>query len=124
MSSHRHLLSALVLVLAASSSLAAAPVSRPIMPRGALLTDEQATVEVFRKASPSVVYITTLDRVVNLWTRNVKEVPKGTGSGFVWDEQGHIVTNYHVIAGGQGGPGTALGSTRFPGGTGWGEPGE
>jgi S1-C subfamily serine protease len=34
-----------------------------------------------------------------LWTRNVYEIPRGTGSGFVWDEQGHIVTNAHVVGG-------------------------
>jgi S1-C subfamily serine protease len=36
---------------------------------------------------------------VDFWTRNVTSVPRGTGSGFIWDEQGHVVTNYHVIAG-------------------------
>lgn len=46
-----------------------------------------------------MVYITTLQQVINLLTMNVTAVPRGTGSGFVWDDQGHIVTNYHVIAG-------------------------
>jgi S1-C subfamily serine protease len=81
---------------------AKAPVARSVTARGALAADEMATVDIFRKVSPSVVFITTLDRVVNLWTMNVREVPQGTGSGFVWDEQGkhlHIVTNYHVVAG-------------------------
>jgi S1-C subfamily serine protease len=45
------------------------------------------------------VYISTSERVVDFWTRNVMSVPRGTGSGFVWDEQGHVVTNVHVIAG-------------------------
>jgi S1-C subfamily serine protease len=49
-----------------------------------------------------VVYISTTDRVVDFWTRNVMSVPRGTGSGFVWDDQGHIVTNVHVIAGAAG----------------------
>jgi len=31
------------------------------------------------------------------WNRNVTEIPAGNGSGFIWDDQGHIVTNYHVI---------------------------
>lgn len=87
------------LALAAGAALAATPTPRPVSPRGPLTAEELSTIEMFKKASPSVVYITTLDRVVNLWTMNVKEVPKGTGSGFVWDDQGHIVTNYHVIAG-------------------------
>jgi S1-C subfamily serine protease len=59
-------------------------------------------VDLFRRASPSVVFITTLDRVVNLFSMNVREVPRGTGSGFIWDEAGHVVTNYHVIAGARG----------------------
>lgn len=45
------------------------------------------------------MYINTSERVLNLWTRNVLTTPRGTGSGFVWDERGHIVTNYHVVAG-------------------------
>lgn len=72
---------------------------RAVTPRGELAADEKSTIDIFRRASPSVVYITTLDQVVNLWTMNVREVPRGTGSGFVWDDQGHIVTNFHVVAG-------------------------
>jgi S1-C subfamily serine protease len=64
-----------------------------------LAADEKSNIDIFRRMSPSVVYITTLDKVMNLWTRNVQDVPRGTGSGFVWDDQGHIVTNYHVVAG-------------------------
>ncbi len=75
---------------------------RAVAPRAELGGDERNTIEIFRRASPAVVFITTLARTVNPWTRNVREVPRGTGSGFFWDEQGHIVTNYHVIAGAQG----------------------
>lgn len=74
-------------------------VPRQITPRGNLAADEQTTIEVFEAANPSVVYITTTRRVLNLWTRNVTEVPRGTGSGFIWDDKGHVVTNYHVIEG-------------------------
>jgi S1-C subfamily serine protease len=73
-------------------------VPRQITPRGDLAADEQTTVEIFRKASPSVVYITTLQRVRNPWTRDILSVPQGTGSGFIWDDLGHLVTNNHVIA--------------------------
>lgn len=77
-------------------------VPRPVTPRGDLSSEERAIIDVFKRSSTSVVYITTLQRVVSPWTRNVREVPRGTGSGFVWDEQGHVVTNAHVIAGAQG----------------------
>ena len=70
---------------------------RPIAARGELAGDEQATIQIFERASPSVVFITTRQRVRDLWTRNVFSVPRGTGSGFVWDNLGHVVTNNHVI---------------------------
>jgi len=71
---------------------------RMITARGELAADEQATIEIFRNASPSVVYITTVQRMMNPWTRNILSVPQGTGSGFIWDDLGHVVTNNHVIA--------------------------
>lgn len=72
---------------------------RSVTPRGALADYEQTTVDLFRETSPSVVYITTRSRVADRWSRRIREVESGTGSGFVWDDQGHIVTNYHVIEG-------------------------
>ena len=72
---------------------------RVVAARGELAPDEQATIEIFERASPSVVFITTRQRVVNLWTRNVTSVPRGNGSGFIWDDLGHVVTNNHVIEG-------------------------
>ncbi|MBU6258260.1 MAG: trypsin-like peptidase domain-containing protein [Burkholderiales bacterium] len=70
---------------------------RAVTPRGPLSGEEQAQVELFRKASPSVVHITSLARQRNLFSLNVQQVPRGTGTGFIWDDRGHIVTNYHVI---------------------------
>src|SRR5688500_7334434 len=70
---------------------------REIAPRGALSEIEQTTIELFKEVSPSVVYITTLTRQVDFRTRNVTEVPAGTGSGFIWDDAGHVVTNLHVL---------------------------
>ena len=60
-------------------------------------TTEQATIKLFEEAAPSVVYITTTTVQQDYWSRNVYEIPAGTGSGFIWDDKGHIVTNFHVI---------------------------
>ncbi|MFC3101691.1 S1C family serine protease [Altererythrobacter lauratis] len=73
--------------------------SRVVAARGDLAEDEKATIALFEKARDSVVFISTAELVADLWTRNVFEVPRGTGSGFIWDDAGHVVTNYHVIAG-------------------------
>lgn len=64
-----------------------------------LQSDELATVRLFQENTPSVVYITNLATKQDVFTLDVFEVPQGSGSGFVWDTQGHIVTNYHVIRG-------------------------
>jgi len=72
---------------------------RAIAARGELAEDERTTIAIFEQASPSVVFISTRQRVRDLWTRNVFSVPRGTGSGFVWDDLGHVVTNNHVIEG-------------------------
>lgn len=75
--------------------------SLKVTPAAAFTNQEERTISVFQTASPSVVYITTTDKVLDFWTRNVSERPSGTGTGtgFVWDQQGHIVTNYHVVEG-------------------------
>jgi S1-C subfamily serine protease len=72
---------------------------RPVTARGDLAADEEATIELFARASPSVVYISTRRRVFDYWSRDVMSVPRGTGSGFIWDNRGHVVTNFHVIQG-------------------------
>ncbi|HMW24760.1 MAG TPA: trypsin-like peptidase domain-containing protein, partial [Burkholderiaceae bacterium] len=59
--------------------------------------DEQAVVNLFEQAAPSVAYITTESEQRNLF--GGAEVSQGAGSGFVWDAQGHIVTNFHVVQG-------------------------
>ena len=70
---------------------------RTVAPVTVVSTSEEATVKLFEEAAPSVVFITTTAVQQDYWSRNVYEIPAGTGSGFVWDEDGHIVTNYHVI---------------------------
>ena len=74
--------------------------ARPVTPRGPLAADELANIEVFKRLSPSVVHITTLEVARDFFSRSVQQVPRGTGTGFVWDNQGHVVTNFHVIQGG------------------------
>ncbi|MEZ4247573.1 MAG: trypsin-like peptidase domain-containing protein [Polyangiales bacterium] len=70
-----------------------------VTPRGDLSEAERSTVELFANASPSVVFITKLSVRVDPFRRNAMAFPEGTGSGFVWDASGHVVTNFHVIAG-------------------------
>ncbi|MBF0111021.1 MAG: trypsin-like peptidase domain-containing protein [Magnetococcales bacterium] len=70
---------------------------RTVTPRGDLAEDEKSTIALFKMVQPSVVYITTIRHVRDFWTRNIMRVPKGTGSGFIWDSQGHVVTNDHVL---------------------------
>ena len=72
---------------------------RPITPRGALPASEQTLVDRFREARPSVVFITSIAYQRDWFSLDVQAVPSGTGSGFVWDAEGHIVTNFHVIEG-------------------------
>jgi S1-C subfamily serine protease len=71
---------------------------RAVAPRGPLAPDEQATIELFKRVAPSVVFVTSLSRYRDFWSMNVAEVPQGAGTGFVWDASGYIVTNFHVIA--------------------------
>ncbi|OGQ99454.1 MAG: 2-alkenal reductase [Deltaproteobacteria bacterium RIFOXYD12_FULL_55_16] len=78
-----------------SSEVAIPPVT--VTARGDLAADEQSTIALFRSASPAVVFITNIEVRRNLFTLNIHEIPQGTGSGFIWDKQGRVVTNYHVI---------------------------
>ena len=70
---------------------------RTITPIKHIVTEEEATIKLFEESAPSVVFITTSTVRQDYWSRNVTEIPAGNGSGFIWDREGHIVTNYHVI---------------------------
>lgn len=62
--------------------------------------DEANTTEVFQLASPAVVFVTSTELRRQRFTRNVMEIPRGAGSGFIWNaDSGLVVTNYHVVAG-------------------------
>jgi S1-C subfamily serine protease len=93
----------------ARASAAAAPASpsaalsteseQAPLPEG-LSEDEKRDISVFRRTAPSVVFITNYQTQVDLFTLSRFEAPQGSGSGFVWDKQGHVVTNFHVVEGG------------------------
>lgn len=91
------LIGLLLAALDASAQTRAPAPPRAVAPRGPLMADELNNIAVFKAASPSVVNITALGLERDFFSRNVQQVPQGTGTGFVWDGQGHIVTNFHVI---------------------------
>ena len=68
---------------------------------GALQAQERTVEDLFKSAEPSIVSISTFVKGMDRLTMNAVEVPAGTGSGFVWDDKGNVVTNYHVIRGAQ-----------------------
>jgi len=63
-----------------------------------LLPNERNTIEVFEKASPKVIYVNRMTTVINHSYERL-QVPSGAGSGIIWDEKGHVVTNFHVVNG-------------------------
>ena len=89
---------------------------RPVSqrPDDKLGADEQSTIDVFSKFSRSVVHITSLETRRDRMTLDVTEIPQGTGSGFVWDQDGHIVTNFHVVQGGDRASVTLNDNTTYP----------
>ena len=72
------------------------PVERP--GPGAGIEDERNTIGVFEAAAPATVFVTQSQLVRNRFTSRVDQIPAGTGTGFVWDLEGHVVTNFHVVA--------------------------
>lgn len=74
---------------------------RPVVRASELLPDEKSTIALFDAASPSVVHIETTELRRQFFNRSVTEIPQGTGSGFIWDERGYLVTNFHVVRGSQ-----------------------
>jgi S1-C subfamily serine protease len=69
----------------------------PPLSAGSRTEDERNTIAVFRDVAPATVFVTQTRVVVDYWAGVAQEVPAGSGSGFVWDEEGHVVTNYHVV---------------------------
>jgi S1-C subfamily serine protease len=85
------------LFAASGGILAAYLANLNILPANALEGSEMKRIAIFEKTSPSVVFIDTFTERRDQFSTNVMDVPLGSGSGFVWDDQGHIVTNYHVV---------------------------
>jgi S1-C subfamily serine protease len=71
--------------------------SATVDPEGSLNQEQERAEAIYRKVSPSVVHITRLAAVRDRLTFNLEQIPEGSGSGFIWDDKGHIVTNNHVI---------------------------
>ena len=87
---------------ALSTSSTAKPVPMPpVTPlsSGARIEDERNTIAVFRNAAQSTVFVTQTRIVEGYFAGTLQEVPAGSGSGFVWDDKGTIVTNFHVVDG-------------------------
>jgi len=65
-----------------------------------LTSEEKRNIDIFRRAASSVVHIANIATRRDFFSFDVMQIQQGTGSGFVWDRDGHIVTNFHVIEGG------------------------
>ena len=59
--------------------------------------EEKQNISIFENVKDSVVFISIQQQVIDYWNRSTIEIPQGAGSGFVWNKDGYIVTNYHVI---------------------------
>ena len=70
---------------------------RPVAARGELAAEEKSTIALFRQASPSVVNVTNIGIQQDFFSLNQYQIPQGTGSGFIWDTTGNVITNFHVI---------------------------
>lgn len=86
-----------ILQSATATAVGAVVTTGGIAPVMALAEEENKRIAVFEKAAPSVVFLDTFQERRDAFSTNIMEVPLGSGSGFVWDKEGHIVTNYHVV---------------------------
>ena len=76
---------------------------RKVTPAAPLGAEERNTIRRFREAKPSVVFVSAIAPVQDMQTLDITKVPTARGTGFVWDEWGHVVTNHHIITVEEGG---------------------
>jgi S1-C subfamily serine protease len=86
--------------------------ARPIEARGDLAADEKSTIELFKQSSKSVVFVTT--KVARRFNRDLESYDQGAGSGFIWSDEGYIVTNHHVVESGNTWTVTLANSKEYP----------
>ncbi len=71
---------------------------RPVAASASLSPEERNTIRRFKETKPSVVFVSAFIENPNPTNQDETRIPAGSGTGFVWDEWGHIVTNHHVIS--------------------------
>jgi len=79
------------------SAAPARPALPPVAPRSELSASEKNTIDAFKRISPSVVSVANKAIIRDLFSMRLYEVPRGAGSGFMWDKKGHIISNFHVV---------------------------
>lgn len=87
--------SATPLATPAPTTVPSAPAIPPL-PANARTEDEKNTIQVFKTTASSAVFVTQT-QLRGFWEGEATEVPAGSGTGFIWDADGHIVTNFHVV---------------------------
>lgn len=90
-----------VQVASPSATPASATATPEVNETAGLTSDELSTIALFERLAPSVVYVTNLAVHRDRFTLDATSIPQGTGSGFVWDKKGTIITNFHVVKGAQ-----------------------
>jgi S1-C subfamily serine protease len=88
-----------IIIIFLFGSLQSTPLFSRTTSTEGLTPDEVNNIEIFNKTNKSVVYVTNSKIRRDYFTLNIYEIPAGTGTGFIWNKDGLVVTNYHVIEG-------------------------
>lgn len=83
-------------MLLPTSALALAPTEMQ-QEQSYLISDEKNTIDVFKESSPLVVSVDSIAQTADIFSLRTEEIPAGSGTGFIWDDKGHVITNFHVI---------------------------